>query len=146
MSMRRIEWFVTVALVLALGTPAAAEGFCFQEAGERYGVSPQLLWAIAKAESDFNPKALNTNANGTVDVGVMQINSLWADRLGPTWGALGDPCTNVMTGAWVLSQCMRDYGYSWEAVGCYHSRTPERRDAYANRIASILQANRGGQP
>lgn len=129
----------TLSIFLILLLPASVHAFCFQEAGQRYAVSPQLLWAIAKAESSFNPSAINHNANGTVDVGLMQINSLWAKQLGRTWDHLDDPCINIMTGAWILSHCIRDYGYSWQAVGCYHSRTPARRDAYAERIAAILQ-------
>lgn len=119
--------------------PLSAHAFCFQEAGQRYAVSPWLLWAIAKAESNLEPSALHHNSNGTIDVGLMQINSIWADQLGKTWNHLGDPCTNVMAGAWILSQCIQDYGYTWKAVGCYHSRTPTRRDAYAARIAAILE-------
>ena len=125
--------------------PTATFAFCFQEAGLRYHVSPWLLWSIAKSESAFDPYAINHNNNGTVDVGLMQINSIWADPLGKTWKSINDPCTNVMAGAWVLSQCMQDYGYTWKAVGCYHSRTPERRDAYALKIAAILEHSRGKQ-
>ena len=91
-------------------TATAAHASCFQEAGERYSVSPVLLWAIAKGESSLNPAARNHNRNGTVDVGLMQINSCWADQLGRTWEHLDDPCTNVMTGAWVLHQCVRNDG------------------------------------
>jgi soluble lytic murein transglycosylase-like protein len=123
---------------------ACAHAFCFQVAGQRYGVSPDLLRAIAKAESNLTPSATNHNRNDTVDVGLMQINSIWADQLGPTWKYLFDPCTNVMAGAWILNHCMSDYGSTWQAVGCYHSRTPARRDAYATRIAHILKT--GGRP
>ena len=123
-------------------SPAYIHAFCFQEAGQRYGVSPSLLMAIAKAESNLSPSATNHNRNGTVDIGLMQINSIWADQLGPTWDRLFDPCTNVMVGAWILSQCIQDYGSTWQAVGCYHSRTPAKRDAYAARIAHIFKAER----
>lgn len=122
--------------------PAYTNAFCFQQAGQRYGVSPDLLRAIAKAESNLNPSATNHNRNATVDVGLMQINSIWADQLGPTWNYLFDPCTNIMVGAWILSQCMSDYGSTWQAVGCYHSRTPYRRDAYAARVAHIFKTGR----
>jgi len=119
--------------------PAYTHAFCFQQAGQQYGVSPELLRAIAKAESNLSPSATNHNRNGSVDIGLMQINSIWADQLGPTWDSLFDPCTNVMVGAWILSQCIKDYGSNWQAVGCYHSRTPAKRDAYAARIAHIYE-------
>lgn len=130
-------------LLLLTHLTSFAHGFCFQEAGQKYLVSPYLLWAIAKTESSFDPSAFHRNSNGTVDVGLMQINSIWANQLGKIWDSLHDPCTNVMTGAWILSQCMQDYGYTWKAVGCYHSRTPEKRDAYALKIAAILEQSRG---
>lgn len=119
-----------------------AAAFCFEEAGNRYGISPQLLYAISKGESSFNPLAINYNTNGTYDYGLMQINSSWEPtlrKLGISWNNLADPCTNVMVGAWVLSQCIRDYGYTWSAVGCYNSRTPSKRDSYANRVARIVK-------
>ncbi|OPY60382.1 MAG: Transglycosylase SLT domain protein [Syntrophorhabdaceae bacterium PtaU1.Bin034] len=54
---------------------------CFDEAGERYRISPQLLWAIAKTESNFSATAVNHNNNGSFDYGVMQINSSWYREL-----------------------------------------------------------------
>lgn len=135
----------TLFLFFLFLIPNSGSAFCFLEAGQRYQVSPWLLWAISKAESAFDPSAFNSNSNGTVDVGLMQINSMWADQLGKTWDSLHDPCTNAMAGAWILRQCMSEYGYSWKGVGCYHSRTPARRDAYALRIATILEQARGKQ-
>jgi soluble lytic murein transglycosylase-like protein len=107
-----------------------------------YNVSPALLWGIAKQESGLDPAApVNYNTDGTYDVGLMRINSSWAAELGKSrWARLGDPCANVMTGAWILSQCISQYGNTWAGVGCYHSRTPSRRDAYAKKIVNHLLA------
>jgi len=132
-------------LILLLGMSAVparpANAFCYEEAGARYGISPQILHAISKGESSFNPVAINNNTNGSYDYGLMQINSSWEStlrKLGIPWETLADPCTNVMVGAWVLSQCVRDYGYTWPAVGCYNSRTPSKRDQYSAKIARII--------
>ncbi len=133
---------VAFLLCISIGWSKPAAAFCFEEAGNRYGISPQLLYAISKGESSFNPLAINYNTNGTYDYGLMQINSTWEPalrKLGISWNNLGDPCTNVMVGAWVLSQCIRDYGYTWSAVGCYNSRTPSKRDRYAARVARIVR-------
>lgn len=35
------------------------------------------LFCIAKLESNFDPYAFNINKNGTIDVGLLQINSIW---------------------------------------------------------------------
>jgi soluble lytic murein transglycosylase-like protein len=135
-------------LVVSVVCTETAESFCYEAAGSRYGISPHLLHAISKGESNFNPFALNRNTNGSYDFGLMQINSSWEPalrRIGVPWDALADPCTNVMVGAWVLSQCIRDYGYTWPAVGCYNSRTPSKRDKYAARIARIINREQSRQ-
>ena len=130
--------FILVALSPAAAAPA--EEFCFQEAGEEYRIHPQILEAIARVESNFNPRAVNWNKNGTYDFGVMQINSSWYYTLGKEWWmTLGDPCSNIKGGAKILSGCMKKYGYSWEAIGCYNSQTPGIRDKYALAVFKQLQ-------
>lgn len=131
---------VIVASLLIFSMAASKTmAYCFEEAGELYNISPVLLWGIAKGESGFDPGAINRNRNGSYDFGLMQINSFWAKTLGPSlWGQLGDPCTNVKVGAWVLAQCMQRFGYTWEAVGCYNAASKSKRATYAQRIYSIL--------
>jgi len=91
-------------------------------------------------ESNFNPGALHRNTNGTYDYGLMQINLSWAPVLGrDRWNLLGDACYNTMTGSWILATCMSKYGYTWKAIGCYNSQTPEKRDRYAQMVFRQLQ-------
>lgn len=128
------------ALLLTATGAIAADPYCFDEAGIQYGINPQILRAIAKVESNYNPRAINWNTNGSYDFGVMQINSIWAPTLGmERWNALGDICTNIKTGAMILASCMEKYGYSWEAVGCYNSQTPAKRNRYANLVSKQLE-------
>lgn len=96
---------------------------CFYGAGEYYGVSPELLIAIAKVESGFNPRAVNKNKNGTVDRGIMQINTSWDGYLrrhgiNPIY--VWDACYNIYVGAMVLRHCQNKYGNTWRAVDCYN--------------------------
>lgn len=131
-------FLLAAILLVALGTDASA--FCFEEAGAEYGINPQILRAIAKVESNFNPAAIHMNTNGTYDFGLMQINTIWAPTIGKErWKKLGDPCTNAKTGAWILSMCMNKYGYTWKAIGCYNSQTPEKRDKYSRMVFNQLQ-------
>ncbi len=124
---------------LLLAFTSTAHAYCFEEAGRTYNISPLLLWAIGKAESNFNPKAINWNSNGTFDFGVMQINSSWKKTLGDTsWQQLGNPCFNVKTGAWILAQCIHQHGYNWQAVGCYNSKTTNHQRTYSRRISQII--------
>ncbi|WP_063657518.1 lytic transglycosylase domain-containing protein [Candidatus Arsenophonus triatominarum] len=48
---------------------------CFDKAGSYYQIAPDYLRAIAWQESNFNPHAKNKNKDGSLDLGVMQINT-----------------------------------------------------------------------
>ena len=138
----------TIAITLlclaeAMPCPAASLAECFMTAGQRYQVAPTLLQAMAATESDFDPLTRHVNQDGSVDVGIMQINSVWFPVLrqfgiGPR--TLWDPCYNIQVGAWILAGNIRRYGYTWRAVGAYNAgtgadlETERRREAYARRI------------
>jgi soluble lytic murein transglycosylase-like protein len=131
--------------LLLLLVPAIAYCFCFEDAGRYYGVSPHLLWAIAKVESNFNPRAINRNKNGTYDIGLMQINSSWFPYLkkhGIDPSLLWEPCYNAYVGAMVLRHCIDTYGYSWRAVDCYNKGKKARGNSmYVWKVyKSLLQA------
>ncbi|RMD59388.1 MAG: hypothetical protein D6828_01575, partial [Nitrospirae bacterium] len=56
---RKASWISSIFLALLISS--SAHSFCFEEAGKLYGIDPRLLWAIAKVESNFNPRAFNKN-------------------------------------------------------------------------------------
>ena len=129
----RILKLCIVLLFLFLSIKSWA--FCFEKASELYGISPQILWTIAKVESNFNPHAINYNPDGSYDYGLMQINSWWRKKLGEElWQAIKNPCMNVKVGAWILAQCIHRYGYTWEAIGCYNAVSQEKRQKYALKV------------
>jgi soluble lytic murein transglycosylase-like protein len=100
-----------------------------------------VLRAVAWFESKGDASAINRNANGSIDVGQLQINSIhFGDlaREGVPHRALTDPCINVYVAAWLLKQKMVKYGNTWRAIGAYHSESPRLRDAYARSIQKIL--------
>ena len=109
---------VTEALAFASSSTLDS---CFNEASRRYEISPGLLKAIAMTESSLRTDAINRNKNGSYDYGIMQINSCWRDELGYRWDYITDPCYNIMVGAWILKRCMVRYGYTWDAISCYHT-------------------------
>jgi soluble lytic murein transglycosylase-like protein len=116
-----------------------AQDYCFDEASAQYGLASELLRAISKTESNFDHRAINFNTNGTYDFCHMQINSSWAKILGDNvWESIGDPCQCTKVGAWILSWCINEHGYTWDAVGCYHSKKKNRRIQYAWKIHSAL--------
>lgn len=75
----------------------------FAEASKKYGVSVDLLKAVAKAESNFNPEA--TSHCGAM--GIMQLMPSTAQSLGVTDAY--DPYQNIMGGAKLLSQLDKLY-------------------------------------
>lgn len=122
---------------LFLTTPVYS--FCFEEAEAMYGIPAELLKAIADVESGMNPRAVNYNVS-SFDYGLMQINSRWYHVIGKDrWMQLSDPCYNVMVGAWILKQCILKHGYTWKAVGCYHSPNVRRQLYYVSLVQSRLR-------
>ncbi|ORJ62410.1 lytic transglycosylase domain-containing protein [Geothermobacter hydrogeniphilus] len=120
--------------------PAAAGAFCFEQAADRYQVPAALLWAIAKVESNFDPRAIYHNPDGSTDIGVMQVNSRWRQSFAPAvWNALDDPCTNVKAGARILSDCLQRLGYTWRGIGCYNAVSRDKQANYARRVLAVMQ-------
>jgi soluble lytic murein transglycosylase-like protein len=114
----------------------------FDEAGQHYNIPPLLLKKIATIESGINPKAINKNANGTVDYGLMQINSSHLRRLSQ-WGIneqnILDPKVNIYAGSWLLSEHIKEHGFNLQAVGRYHSATPVYKEKWLNRLAASFK-------
>lgn len=155
---RRLNAAITATawLTLISATALGAElEECFAEAAHRYGIAVELLHAIAAQESRFDPLVVGRNADGSRDIGVMQINTWWLPRLGK-YGIgedhLREPCTNVHVGAWILASNITRYGYTWDAVGAYNAGTAttkeagRRRENYARKVAAqlVLDSRSGG--
>lgn len=119
---------------------------CFDRVGRYYHISPVLLEAIAMQESRMNPLAIDRDTDGSVDIGIMQINSShFAElaRLGYPPQVLWTPCANIAAGAWVLANNMRRMGVSWRAVGAYNSGNPRIGARYAYGVARyVMQLER----
>jgi soluble lytic murein transglycosylase-like protein len=127
----------TIVLAIAATIHITPVHACWEEAANKYGINPYLLYAIAKTESSLNPNAFNRNKNGSYDIGLMQINSIWLPTLrkyGLTERHLYDPCTSIQVGAWILAQNMQRWGNSWDAVGAYNSANPTYRLPYAMKV------------
>lgn len=126
----------------AISAASFAYGNCFDDAAAYQHVNPLILRAIAWQESRNRPDAKHVNANGSIDYGVMQINTVHLATLaqyGIDKQALMSPCKNIYIAAWQLRRQVNRYGNTWAAVGAYHSATPALRDEYARQIVAILR-------
>ncbi len=127
------------AAVIVLVSPVQAD--CMDDAGTSLGVSPALLRAVAMHESAMRSDAVNRNANGSVDFGLMQINSGWLPLLqqhGIAAQNLLDPCVNAYIGAWILRANVARFGATWKAVGAYNASSPARQLRYANAVYGVF--------
>ncbi len=108
----------------------------FREAALKYKVPVNKLVKIAYIESRFKADAVRYNKNNTMDVGVMQINSIHWD----TTCKVYDVTTikgNIMCGAKILAS------HKWRAtkddcwVAVFHSKTPKFKQRYCNKLAEV---------
>ncbi len=128
---------------IALGRPGVARADCIDEAAAFQHVHVGLMRAIAQVESGTRTNVINPNSNGTFDIGLMQINSSWLPRLareGITEQSLFDPCTNAYVGAWILSENIRQFGPTWNAIGAYNASAPDKRLAYARKVVDAARS------
>ena len=108
----------------------------FEKASTTYNVDKRLLIAVAKTESDFNPKA----TSGVGAKGIMQLMDSTAKDLGVTNSY--DPEQNIMGGAKLLSQLLKKYdGDRNKALAGYNAGTgnvakygAEKYSSYYNKV------------
>ena len=108
----------------------------FEKASKTYNVDKRLLIAVAKTESDFNPKA----TSGAGAKGIMQLMDSAAKDLGVKDSY--DAEQNIMGGAKLLSQLLKKYdGDRNKALAAYNAGTgkvarygAERYSKYYNKV------------
>ena len=94
-------------------------------------VDPHLILSIARTESGLDPSAVHVNANGTRDVGLMQVNTANWSWLGLNEQTALDPCQSISAGVRVLT-----------ALSAYNTGRPTAgiSNGYVGRVLSTYHA------
>lgn len=120
---------------------AAATNYYRQGYPVTYAAFVDLIRALMRVEGGCGMEV--TNANGSVDVGCMQINSAHFGRLaayGISREALRrNDCQNILIGTWILDSEISRGGDLWTSIGNYNSHTPKHNRAYQMRVWKQLQ-------
>ena len=106
-----------------VSSPAELESI-FNKAAQEYNIDVNLLKAVAKTESNFNPNA--TSSVGAM--GVMQLMPDTAASLGVTDAY--DPEQNIMGGAKYLSQMLKKYNGNVSLALAAYNAGPGNVDKY----------------
>lgn len=122
---------------------------CMALVASIYHLPPRVLPSIARVEGGTNG-SVHHNVNGSDDLGVMQVNTLWLPALSrytrlPTSlvraRLTSQPCFNIAAaGAILRTYLAQDDGHLMQAIGDYHSHTAPLNQAY--RIKVVAAARR----
>lgn len=115
-----------------IAVPGEFRGY-FASTAEQYGLSEELLEAVAFRESTFNPNAINGNC-----LGLMQINPAWhQERIGSR--DVMNPEVNIEVGADYLSELLEDHNLA-KALMIYNGDEGKGVSGYAQDIIQIANA------
>lgn len=126
---------------------AQALSLCIYAASQTYGVPPSVIMGVLHVEGGKVGMA-NQNKNGTYDLGLMQINTIWIPDLARYWGVpketavqfvRDDACVNIGVGAWILRSKMNQTGSLTQGIAYYHSATPHLGSRYRDKVLTAMQ-------
>ncbi len=154
---------LTIALWIAMcaSTPHAVAGEsrseaaqiarCIKAASRGATWLERTLWGLRDQEGGWIGAEV-PNANGSHDLGPLQINSWWVPRIAKLTGQSDrqtrhwlkhDACFNTEAARWIFLSGLSTTNDFWKAVGIYHSPTAWRQRRYSLRVAEHLRARFG---
>jgi hypothetical protein len=108
-----------------------------------YHLPPRVLPSIQAVEGG-RVGLVQSNSNGSADLGLMQVNTLWLEPLARyahmsqtnvAERLTGDPCFSIYAAAAIMRLYMAEaHDDLILAVGYYHSHTPALRSAYQDKV------------
>lgn len=122
---------------------------CMAATAAFYALPPRVLPSIHVVEGGV-PGSVHRNTDGSEDLGVMQINTVWVGpiarftRMAP--GAvrarlIADPCFNIAaSGAVMRTYLHESHGDLMTAVGDYHSHTRLLNRSYQGMVIEAARS------
>lgn len=86
------------------------------KAVDAYNWDVRTAYAICMAESRGKPDATGYNGDGTIDRGLMQVNSIHADMVAGNLTALYDPAVNIK-----IAYSLSKGGTDWTPWSTYNN-------------------------
>lgn len=124
---------------------------CIERAAAGRSWLAKTLWGLRDQEGGWIGAQV-PNANGTFDLGPLQINSSWVPRIASLVGRTEadvafwlryDACFNAEAARWIFLSALQMSGDYWQAIGIYHSPTRWRQRRYVLRVAAHLKRRFG---
>ena len=116
---------------------------CIAAAAAFYHLPPRVLPSIQAVEGG-EVGTIHLNSNGTADLGLMQVNTVWIRplaayaRMDPDAVAvrlINDPCFNIAAAAAIMHLHMVEtHGNLMQAIGLYHSHTATLSEDYKQKV------------
>jgi hypothetical protein len=128
---------------------------CMLAVAAELSLPPRVLPAIQAVEGG-QVGFIRTNTNGSQDLGLMQVNTLWLPVLSRHTGLpqnvlhdklVQDGCFNItVAGVIVRVYLLQAKGDLLAAVGNYHSHTPVRHQFYQDKVVGAAIRMFGSVP
>jgi hypothetical protein len=127
---------------------------CMLTAATFYHLPPRVLPSIQAVEGG-QVGLVHPNTNGTADLGVMQVNTIWVRPLAQFTGMrpeavairlVDDPCFNIAAAAAIMRVYLNEaHGNLNMAVAYYHSHTPGLGGDYLQKVMRSARSLFGTQ-
>ena len=121
---------------------------CMALVASLYELPPRVLPAIQAIEGG-RPGTVSRNRNGSEDLGVMQVNTVWLPALArytrlPAAEVrrrlIEHPCFNIAAAGAILRTHLDETGGDlMRAIGNYHSRTPDLHLSYREKVRGAAE-------
>ncbi|EPP1573444.1 lytic transglycosylase domain-containing protein [Campylobacter lari] len=113
----------------------------FKAAARKYNIPMALLKAIALTENAaYKHNIIGKNKNQTRDYGLMQINSIHLKRYKIAEKEIVKSSVNIDTAARLLHEIIQKHGFSWNAIGRYHSANDKYKNVWLDKVMKNLVA------